>query len=135
MADAAEGRGVVVLTPTATETDVVVARARTLAIDGLKQFANASTQEATNFFLNSKVPWQLKLRSNGWVFFIPVTELKPYDDAGEPMYLYAPSTNGAYERLNYNRWRADNMPAREEFMDAGIEVPKTSWDHLMEDDD
>jgi hypothetical protein len=134
MADAASGKGVIVLTPTATETDVVVARAKMLAIDGLRQFAKATAEEAIAFFLYSKVPWMLKLRSNGWVFFIPGTDLKAYDDVGTPTYIYSPGNRGEYERLNYNRWRVDNLPTPVEEIDP-INVPKTAWDHLMEDDD
>lgn len=136
MADAAEGKGVVVLTPSATETDVIVARARQLTIDGLMKFAKATQTVAEGFFATSSIPWQLRLRSQGWVFFIPVTDLKPHEDVGAPSYIFVPKANGMYERLSYTRWRAENMPAREvpPLID-GVEIPKTAWAHLMEDDE
>jgi hypothetical protein len=136
MADASTGKGVIVLTPTATETDIIVARAKSLTVEGLKKFAKASTQEALNFFTVSSIPWQLKLRSNGWVFFVPGTDLKPYDDVGSPAYIYSPGPRGTYQRLSYAKWRSENMPpAMEPSPDDGIEIPKTAWNHLMEDDD
>jgi len=140
MADAAEGRGVLVVTPLASETDGIVARAKAITVKQLTLNADFTREEAQAFILVSPNPWQVRLKSRGWVFFFPVHDLKPNDDVGNPSYVYSLSNKGAYEKLPYGRWRSLQVvpPTPEETQQAQADAtaePKSLWSRLMEDDD
>ena len=136
MADAAEGKGVLVVTPLAADTDAIVARAKKLTIENLIRNADFSEEEAQSFILSSRVAWQVRLKSNGWVFFFPVHDLKPNDDVNNPAYVYAPGNRGQYEKQPYTRWRSAQVaPVSDDKNEQGEVERKSFWSRLMEDDD
>jgi hypothetical protein len=136
MADAAEGKGVLVITPLASETDAIVSRAKLMTVENLVRNAGVTTHEAQSFILASPNPWQVRLKSRGWVFFFPEPDLKPNDDVGNPSYVYASNKRGQYEKVPYLRWRTTQViPTVQEITPKADAEPKSAWSRLMETED
>ena len=137
MADAAEGKGVLVITPLASETDAIVTRAKALTIENLMFNAEFSWQEAREYIMGSTNPWQIRLKSRGWVFFFPMHDLKPNDDVGNPSYVYTPGKKeGSYDKLPYVMWRLTQVPSPLPQEEVPVTAePRSAWSRLMEDDD
>jgi len=135
MADAAEGKGVLVVTPLASETDAIVVRAKELTIHSLMRNAQMTRRSAEEYIVRSQVPWQIRLKSRGWVFFFPIHDLKPNDDVGNPSYVYSTGKKGTYEKLTYSSWKSTQIPPPTESVFDQDEEAKSAWSRLMEDDD
>lgn len=83
LADAADGKGVLVLTATQSETsksvmrgvELVQLRAKELGADFIKQMRQLSSS------------WHLNI-GNGWIFFFPEDDLDPLEDVSNPHVVY-----------------------------------------------
>ncbi len=135
MTDASEGKGILFLTKSTGESDSLVPRATRILIENLRKYGKVSVQQARLFVIASDNKWQIRLRSGGWAFFVPDSEVKPHDNVNNPTYVYAKDDKGKYDRMTYFRWKSQ-FPAPEAGSEvAHDEVAMSSWNRLLADED
>jgi hypothetical protein len=135
VADAADGKRVVVLVDDVNDIDRVVEHARRFTTELVRE--SMGSQHANKMFAASENRWILALaRGGGWVFFFPVEITTADEDINAPDFVYWQDPKGVYERLAYHEWvlqrRAGNVwrPRRVGVGDA----PRTAWDHILDDE-
>lgn len=103
MANAAESKRVLFLTPSWKATPPIVKQALEASVSALVK-SGKDRSFAEQFFRIRHCPWQITVGGNGWVFFFPLTDLDPSEDVGNPDLVYFPDEDGTYFSMDYRSW-------------------------------
>lgn len=119
MADAADGLGVLFLTPSLSETTAIVSQGKDLVRRATGEIGLAVYREGSS-------TWHLTVPSTGgWIFFFPQPDISATDEVNNPNVVYYQHEDHTWRRLEYVKWVARGKNT--------TTYAATMWERLKDD--